>query len=43
MQELDQKARSKLLNIKTFSEELWKDVQEIDSKNRQKLKEIVSQ
>ncbi|MDE3055630.1 MAG: adenylyltransferase/cytidyltransferase family protein [Verrucomicrobiota bacterium] len=43
MQELDQKARSKLLNIKTFSEELWKDVQEIDSKNGQKLKEIVSE
>jgi hypothetical protein len=43
MQESDQKARSKLLNIKTFSEELWKDVQEIDSKNGQRLMEIVSQ
>lgn len=41
--ESDQKARSKLLNIKIFSEELWKDVQEIDSKNGQKLKKIVSQ
>lgn len=43
MQELDQEARSKLLHIKTFSEELWKDVQEINSRNGQKLKEIVNQ
>lgn len=43
MHESDQKARSKLLNIKIFSEDLWKDVQKIDIKNGQKLKEIVSQ
>lgn len=42
MQESDQKARLQLLNIKTFSEELRKDVQEIDRKNGQRLKEMVS-
>lgn len=42
MQEMDQEARSKL-NVKTISKDLWTEIQEIDTKNGQRLKEIVGQ
>lgn len=43
MEDFDQKTRLKMTNIKLFDEDLWKEIEAMDAKHGQRLKEIVIQ